>query len=480
MSLRKSAVSGTIWTTASFGVQAVIQVLRLSILTRFLDKSDFGLVAIVVLILGFTKIFADLGVSTSLFSRERITKKEYSSLYWVSMLLGVFLYVLLVVSSPYIASFYGLPSLTSLIPLMGLDLIISTGGRQFRVFRQKALQFRFLAIVDIVSAVLSIGIAIALAYADFGVYSMIYSSVFASLVSTLTLIAFGLKEHPILFYLNFKEGRSFYKIGFYQTGSQILDYLSSQLDILIIGKMMPVGDLGVYNLIKQLVLRIYSVTNPILTSVATPLLAKLQSNSQELKNKTLNLISMVTLINAPIYAILAIMAPEILKIIYGQQYVNSASILQLLSLWGVFTSIASVSSIVVVVTGRTDLGLKWTIFRVLYNPVFVILGSFWALKGIVFGQVFYALSILPLYWYILVRKVMPSIGFLAYIQSIFGILSPAIMVCFLIIIGRIRFLSSYIDVWMGLVSVLLFLAIYSLFNFERVRDIRELLFRKNV
>lgn len=477
MSLRKSAISGTIWTTLSFGVQALIQILRLSILTRFLAKSDFGLVAIVVLVLGFTRIFADLGVSTSLFSRSQISKKEYSSLYWVSLLLSLVLYALLVLFSPTIANFYELSVLKTLIPVMGLDLIISTAGRQFRVFKEKALQFRFLATVDISSAILSIGLAMILAMNGYGVYSLIFSNLFASFLTATSLIVFGWKAHPLQIYINLKEGRSFYRIGLFQTGSQVFDYLSSQLDILIIGKMMSVSDLGVYNLIKQLVLRIYSITNPILTNVATPLLSKLQQNVDALTSKVLQLMGLVSLFNAPIYAILALSAFEVLRVMYGADYVSSTLMLQLLSLWGVFTSIVSVSSIIVVITGRTDLGLCWTIFRMLYNPLFVMIGSHWGLQGIVIGQVLYALSILPIYWFMLMRKVMPSITLAAYINSVFGSLLPAIGVCILIVYCQYHVFGQSQGIWIAVLSVLIFISMFVVFNIKKIKSIRKDLFK---
>jgi PST family polysaccharide transporter/teichuronic acid exporter len=160
MSLSKKAVVGTMWTSGSSVISALIQILRLSILTRFLDKSDFGLVAIVVLVLGFTHIFTDLGISVSLFSRKDISKKEYSSLYWVSLLLSVFLYIIIFSSSFLISNFYHLPELNKLIPIMGFDLIITTAGRQFRVFKQKDLQFKSLAVIDIISLLISLVIAL--------------------------------------------------------------------------------------------------------------------------------------------------------------------------------------------------------------------------------------------------------------------------------------------------------------------------------
>ena len=68
-------LKGTSWTAFSFVVLSIVYLLRISILTRFLDKSDFGLVAIVLFVLGFTNIFADLGVSTALLSRNNISKR---------------------------------------------------------------------------------------------------------------------------------------------------------------------------------------------------------------------------------------------------------------------------------------------------------------------------------------------------------------------------------------------------------------------
>lgn len=465
MSLKQQAISGSFWTTLSFGTQSFIQILRLSILTRFLGKSDFGLVAIVTLVLGFTHIFADLGVSVSLYSRKIITKKEYSSLYWVALLLGLFLYLLLYLFTPVIANFYNMPQLKLLIPVMSLDLLIANAGRQFRIFREKALEFKPLAIIDIIASVLSIIVAVWVAMEGGGVWSLIFSALFASLTSSIILIITGWRKHPLSFYINIKEGRSFYKIGLYQTGSQILDYIASQLDILIIGKIMAAADLGVYNLIKQLVLKIYGLINPIISKVAVPVLATLNDNYQMLKEKYLQMIKISSFINLGVYGVTALLSKEIIFIFYGESYVSAYNLLQIFCIWGAITSIMSIASSIIVVTGKTNIGFKWTIIRVIANPLFIIFGYQFGLIGIVTAQAAYSLFFYTIYWKIVINKIISTLKYNEYLQSILRLFLSSLILFLGFSIFK-AYLGEYKNyIWLNLIIFgSLFMGIYLVIN----------------
>lgn len=409
-------VSGTIWTTIASLVQAVIQILKLSILTRFLDKSDFGLIAIIVLVIGFTNIFADLGISVALFSKKDISKKEYSSLYWVSIILSIGLYIAVSIAAPLVATFYKLPELKILIPIMALDLIIATVGRQFRILSQKQLKFKQLSVIEIISASVSISVSFYLASNHYGVWSLVYSNLCASLITSFLLVVIGIRSHPIILYLNIREGKPFYKIGIYQTGSQILDYLAGQLDILIIGKLMGPSELGIYNLIKQLVMRLYGLINPIVMKIAIPTLVQFNDNFFLLKKKYIDLLKLIAFLNFTIYSLLALVSKEVLVIIYGPEYQEYYFILQILCLWGAIMSVMSAASSIVSVTGRTNIGFRWTIVRIIINPLFIIIGSYFGFLGIVLGQAIYIIMIYGFYWNIVINKILNTVTLKQYIS----------------------------------------------------------------
>jgi len=426
-----SFVGGTLWTTSSFIVVSLVYILRIAVLTRYLDKDSFGLVAIVLFVLGFTNIFADLGVSTSLLSQSEISKKEYSSLYWGSFGLSIILYVVIACSSPIFAMVYEQEIFNILIPVMGIDLIVASIGRQFAVFKQKQLKFKQLAIIKIVSEVVSMAVAIALAINGFGIWSLVVSLLTTSAMNSLLNIALGYKDHPLIWYFSYKETKHLYRIGFYQTGAQVLDYISSQIDILILGKLLPMSDMGVYSVIKNLVLRVYVSINQIVTKVAVPLFSKLYNDQELFKSKYLNVVSVLTAINCFIYFVMIITAEEILEVFYGKSYLQYGSILAILCIWGVFSSILNCISVIIVLsTGRTDLGFKWTQYRLILNPVFIVIGAFMGgIIGVAISQAVYSILTIFFYREVVIKKIIHDITSAELFKSIYKPLVICIL-CF--------------------------------------------------
>lgn len=86
MILKQKAITGVKWTTVSAVSLAVTQLLKISVLTRFLDKTDFGLMAIVMFVLGFTNLFVDMGLTSAILHKKEINENEYASLYWLNFI----------------------------------------------------------------------------------------------------------------------------------------------------------------------------------------------------------------------------------------------------------------------------------------------------------------------------------------------------------------------------------------------------------
>ena len=95
MSLRNEAISGVKWTTVSSVIVAVLHLLQLSILARFLEPSDFGLMALVMVVIGFSQAFLDMGISAAIIHKQEITKDQLSTLYWTNLLAGFILFVII-------------------------------------------------------------------------------------------------------------------------------------------------------------------------------------------------------------------------------------------------------------------------------------------------------------------------------------------------------------------------------------------------
>ena len=95
MTLKSRAISGVKWTTLSTIILTVFQLLQLAVLARFLDPTAFGLMALVMVAIGFLQAFADMGISNAIIHKQNISTKQLSTLYWINIVSGVFIYFIL-------------------------------------------------------------------------------------------------------------------------------------------------------------------------------------------------------------------------------------------------------------------------------------------------------------------------------------------------------------------------------------------------
>jgi len=417
MSEKKQVISGVKWTTVSTITYAVVGLLKISTLSRILDKSDFGLMALVMFVLGFMNIFMDMGLTSAILHKQGISKNEYSSLYWLNIVFSLFLFSIIYILSPLIAQFYEQEELITLIPLMALSLIISSIGKQFRIILQKDLKFKTISIVDIISYVSSLSLAIFLAINNYGVYSLIYSALFQYLISNIIFLIYGLQDEGLNFYFSYKETKPFLRIGIYQVGSQIVNYFNRDLDTLIIGKLFGMEILGGYNLAKQLVFRPAQIINPILTRVASPLLAKFQGDLTKLKDNYLKLVNIVVSINLPIYLGLIAFAPLVVRVFYGEGFESITLLVRILSVYMIFRAIGNPIGSLVIATGKTHLEFVWNLFTLLIMPIFIYIGAQYSIEYVAIAIVMAMVVLfIPNWWYL--PRQMIQVSLTEYIKNL--------------------------------------------------------------
>lgn len=358
------------WTTISTIVNGLSQILRLSILARFLEKEDFGIVAILTFILGLTQVFSDMGFSAAIMSEKDLSRQKFVSLYWLQFITFNGFAIIIGLFSPLIAYYYSEPSLTILLPLMLTELFFLSIGKLYDTVLQKAMKFRVIAIRNIISAVFSLLLAVVLAILDFGVYSLVLSTVFHALLVNVWNVVRGQKEYKLSFErINFGQVSELLRVGFYQMGTQIVDYLAAKLDILIISTFIGIGALGIYNLAKELVLKFVMVINVIVSKVMLPVLSDCQDNVDELKRTFMGFIKRLSLLNTPILGFLFLFAPIIVDILYGNGYEDAVDIVRIMSIWSLFVVLNSPNGMIAIVVKRTDISFVYTILR------FIIIGA---------------------------------------------------------------------------------------------------------
>lgn len=403
MGLKEKTASSIKWNTIATVVTMAIQVLQLAILTRLLDKSDFGLIAIASMVISFTDLFSEMGITVALIHKQNITQKVYSSIYWLNIGASIVIYAITAASAPLVARFYGEPLLTKIVVLLALKIVLNGFGKMFHTIKQKDLDYGFISKVKVIIAIIGFFVTVGFAYFGFGVMSLVYGQLICIGINQLIFAIAGMRQQRILFHFSLSEVKDVLSIGGYHLGTQILDFVAARLDVFLIGKFFTMDQLGVYHLAKDLITRPFIIINGISSNVFSAAFAKIQNNLSAVifnYNKLIKLVSMITM---PIYCGMFIFADLLVAILYAPSFAEVATFIRILSLVGICSSLTSQAAPVLVALGRTDLGLRWTVVRVILAMAVLLITSQMSVYAVAYGQSSLAVSTLFLYFFLVIK-----------------------------------------------------------------------------
>lgn len=376
MSLRDKALGGIKWMSLSTIINVVFQSAQLIVLARVLDPDSIGLMGIVMIIIALSDLFMDLGLSSAIVQRKEITKKELASLYWFNFITGWTIAGLLYLSSDLIGLFFNQEQLAYYIQYVSILFLIVPFGQQYRAIMQKELQFNTIAQAECISTVFGVVLAITLALLGFDLTSILLGQIATALIRTVMLFIAGSKLYRPMWHFHFAEVKSFLSFGIYHSGESLLNYLNTNIDTLSIGKLLGSAALGFYNIAFSVIIIPSTKLNPMLTRVMFPLLSKMQDDEDRLKNNFYKLLSLVNLVNIPLFVGLFVTSSVFIEVVFGAKWASSVVLLQILCGVGLLRSVASPIGSLLMATGKVRLNFKFNVVRIFIQVPVIILSAY--------------------------------------------------------------------------------------------------------
>lgn len=398
MNIKSKLLKGGFWTSVSTAFTMLIQFARIMILTRFLAKSDFGIVSIVNMVIGLCISFSDLGFSSIIMYKKELTKKEFSSLYWIQWIIYLGAFFIIVIVAPLIARLYHDTILQELVPISAFSLICMSLGKLYESVLQKRYEFKKIAFRNIVTNVLSLVLAVWLAYKGYGVYSLIFSTIFQILMYNIWTLFIGYIYQPVEFVLCFAEIKPLIKMGLYQTYTRIADFISSKIDIIIIGNTLGMEVLGVYDLSKELVLKFVNFVRSVVSQIALPFISNSNTDENVVRDRFLLITKLIALICIPICATLLVFSKEILWLVYGPNYVDAKYVVSIFALVSIASCITSFFDMLGIAKGRTDLNFKNTIYRIMITTPIIMFASQFSITILALSQIPITAIMIAIFW----------------------------------------------------------------------------------
>lgn len=392
MRIKQQAISGVKWSGISMGAISGLQLVTLTVLARLLSPADFGLMGMIMVVIGFAGSFADMGISNAIIHRQDTTREQLSSLYWLNIFAGVIVFCIVCASNPLIVKFYREPRLIKLLYLTAIIFLITPIGQQFQIILQKELRFNRLVKIEIVSALINSLVAIASAFAGLGVFSLIWGQLASASAKVIMLLGVGWQQWRPSFHFAKCDLKGYLSFGIYQMGERTINYLNSNFDYLLIGSTLGASALGYYTLAYNLILKPTSLINPVITKVAFPVFSLIQNEKEKLRIGYLKILKLLSTIIFPMMVGLAVVAPLVVSIIFGEQWLQSIILIQILTIVGLFRSVGNPVGSLLLAKGRADLGFKWNLGWCLIQMPGLYIGA--KLGGVVGVAIAYSIIVI--------------------------------------------------------------------------------------
>ena len=380
MNLIQAATSGLRWVALSRIAKQLLQFITILVLARILQPEDFGLLAAAMMVIGFLNIFRDLGLAASIIQKKNATQNLISSLFWISIFVGIIVATFLVFIANPVSKFFNTSDLSPILQVLAFNFIISSTSIIQQSLLEKDLKFELIAKLDTVSALFGSIAGIVCALLGLGVWSLVIQVMTST--SMFSLLIWIRKVWKPSLILDFSEIKSVAKFSTNLFGFNFLNYLVRNSDYLLIQKYLGEKLLGYYNLAYRIMLYPLENIAAIVSRVMFPYYSKIQDDNYSYRNNYLIITNSIAIITFPMMLWLMSSVEIFVLALLGDKWSQVINLLFILAPVGLIQSVYSPAGVIYQSKGRTDWWFRWGILSAVLTISAFIIGLRWGIIGV--------------------------------------------------------------------------------------------------
>lgn len=359
--LKKKTVKGVTWSAIdnllTIGVNFVVGV----VLARLLTPEDYGMIAMIAIAFAIANTFVQSGFGTALVRKQIVTEEDNSTAFYFNILVSLFCYGIIYITSPFIASFYNRPLLSMLIRVEGLCVVIGAVNIVQRTVFTRNVDFKSLTYVNIGACVISGIVGIEAAYQGWGVWSLVFSHITKNIVEMIVLWVLSPWRPKVIW-----SGKSFkYLWGFGSKllASNLITTLYGNVYPIVIGKFYSPASLGAVTRASEFAsLPSSNITN-VLQRVTFPVLSQIQDDTQRLAINYRRILRVSVFVIFPLMVGLAALAKPVVYLLITEKWSECVLYLQLICFSSMWYPLHAINLNLLQVKGRSDLFLNIEIIK---------------------------------------------------------------------------------------------------------------------
>lgn len=382
---KKTIFKGFLWDFLGKFVRRGLTFVLSVFITRQLFPEDYGLMAMIGVLIAFSSVFLNAGLGAALIQKKGATEAHFSSAFYATISMGILLTALFYFNAEHVAQFYEEPKLVNITKVLSFNLLITSFGVVHNVKLTKAMNFSVRTKADLFASVIAGIVALILAFNEFGVWSLVYQLMIYNILSILSLWYLAAWRPRWVF--QWEALKSLWEVGNPIFLSGILNKLFENIDAVVIGKFFGTGELGLFNRAKSLRLFTVQFASESIRTVLFPLLASFQDNDNEFKRIVLNTLSMVGFITFGLVGLLFLIAEPLIITLYTTKWIGAVFIFKLFILSAYAYPIHSIIAEAIKGKGKFKLHLQTLIATKIIYAIGILYGIYYGFEAFLYALI---------------------------------------------------------------------------------------------
>jgi O-antigen/teichoic acid export membrane protein len=375
---------GFIWNFSAYFLGKIVVLITTAILARLLAKNDFGLIAVALVAINYLSVLKDLGLGVALIQRRENIAQAANTVFTINVLIGLFLSVLIIPLAPLVATYFRDPQVIPVLRWMGISFIINALGSVHTNWLVRDLDYRRKIVPELGGALLKGAISIGMAYLGYGVWSLVFGQIAGALASVI-LVWIILPWRPRLA-LDRNVAGSLMKFGASVTIVDIITQITDNLDYIIVGRLFGLVPLSIYTLAYRLPEMLLIGNLWVMGGVVFPAFSSIQNRPEELRRGFLASVRFVELIAVPVCLGLCIAAEPIVRVVFGDQWLEAIPVLRVLAIYAWVYSLGYHVGGFYKAIGRPDILLKLSLLTLVIIVPSLLIGARFGIMGVAAGH----------------------------------------------------------------------------------------------
>lgn len=330
-------------------------------MARILTPKDFGLIAMIMIVIQVSQAIIEGGFSLALIQKKDTDKEDFSSVFYINLVLSIVLYGIVFLFSPFISRFFNQLILTKLIRTLSLVFIINAFSLVQEAKLTKEIRFKTLAIIHIPSVVIGGIVGIVMALMGYGVWSLIFMQLSTRLAYTIQIWWYSGWNPSLSF--NRKKARGLFSFGGKLLISNIVTSIYNNIFVIIIGRFFPLKDVGYYQNATNVAITPASTLTSVLNGVFFPVFSQIQEDNVRLKSGYKRLMKIAFFLVCPIFVLAGLLAVPLFKVVFGIKWLPTVPYFRWLCIVGILYPLNVLKLSIVNIKGRSDVFLKVELIR---------------------------------------------------------------------------------------------------------------------